>query len=120
MEILGTIDCIHYTQGDFYIFSIATEDKSKQDVFDFSPTYKVRGNFHFPLSVGTKLKVTGTVKDTKYGPTVYTEKYETVTPDTKLGIIKYLSQLAAIGEATAEKIYVRLGEKALEILDEDL
>lgn len=120
MEILGTIDCIHYTQGDFYIFSIATEDKSKQDAFDFSPTYKIRGNFHFPLSVGTKLKVTGTVKDTKYGPTVYLEKYETVAPDTKLGIIKYLSQLASIGEATAEKIYVRLGEKALEILDEDL
>ncbi len=116
MEVLGTINHIHFSQGDFYIFSIAPEVKDAS----VASTYKARGNFHFPLAIGTKLKLSGTLKDTKYGPTIYTEKYEAVTPDTKNGIVKYLSELAAIGEATAEKIYARLGDKALDLLEEDL
>ena len=60
------------------------------------------------------------VEHPKYGLQFNFERYEILPPSTKKGIIAYLSSVAyGVGVVKATKIYETLGEKVLEIIQNE-
>ena len=73
-----------------------------------------------PLSEGESAKFTGSwVNDDRYGFQFRAEQAIPIAPQSKEGIISYLSSgiVKGIGPRTAEKIVDHFGEKTVEILD---
>lgn len=75
------------------------------------------------ISIGQKLKLNGQwVVHQQFGQQFKIESFQEVLPDSLIGIEKYLSSgvIMGIGPVTAKKIVEKFGEKALEILDNDI
>ena len=74
-----------------------------------------------PLAEGLRFRLHGRWSmDAKYGPQFNLETYENIIAPGREGLIAYLASglLKGIGRKTAERIYDRFGDGALEVLDE--
>lgn len=96
--------------------------KIKEKNFDWSEnTITVTGNFA-DIKEETPYRFTGRlVKHPKYGQQFQAENYQTEVPNSKEGIVTYLSssQFPGIGEKTAQKIVGQLGNEAVNLLLQD-
>ncbi|ERI89451.1 helicase, RecD/TraA family [Clostridiales bacterium oral taxon 876 str. F0540] len=113
-EIHGVIDDIVF-QNDENGFVIAhiVDNKIKIAIKGYIPnisegqSFKFQGNWDIHPQFGKQFNV---------------ESYEEILPTTSAGIEKYLSSgiITGIGPITAKKIVGKFGDKALEILDNDI
>jgi len=74
-----------------------------------------------PLAEGLRFRLHGRWStDAKYGPQFNLETYENIIAPGREGLIAYLASglLKGIGRKTAERIYDRFGDGALDVLDE--
>jgi exodeoxyribonuclease V alpha subunit len=74
------------------------------------------------IGPGDRLRASGRwVSHPRYGRQFSVEGYDIVPPRTAEGVVRYLSSglIKGIGEAMAERIVARFGEKTIEIIDKE-
>ena len=76
--------------------------------------------YHIPATKAIDLELQGEWKPTKYGLQLEVEAYTEIIPQTRDGIIGYLSSglIAGIGPKTAEAIVKKFGLQTLDILEQ--
>ena len=76
--------------------------------------------YHIPATKAIDLELQGEWKPTKYGLQLEVESYTEIIPQTREGIIGYLSSglIAGIGPKTAESIVKKFGLQTLDILEQ--
>lgn len=76
--------------------------------------------YHIPATKAIDLELQGEWKPTKYGLQLEVETYTEIIPQTREGIIGYLSSglIAGIGPKTAEAIVKKFGLQTLDILEQ--
>ena len=76
--------------------------------------------YHIPATKAIDLELQGEWKPTKYGLQLEVEAYTEIIPQTREGIIGYLSSglIAGIGPKTAEVIVKKFGLQTLDILEQ--
>lgn len=76
--------------------------------------------YHIPATKSIDLELQGEWKPTKYGLQLEVETYAEIIPQTREGIIGYLSSglIAGIGPKTAEAIVKKFGLQTLDILEQ--
>lgn len=76
--------------------------------------------YHIPATKAIDLELQGEWKPTKYGLQLEVETYTEIIPQTRDGIIGYLSSglIAGIGPKTAESIVKKFGLQTLDILEQ--
>ena len=78
--------------------------------------------YGLPLTANLRYKMHGHWNETaKHGMQFEVDTYEEVIFPTKAGIIAYLTsgQIEGVGEAIAERIYAKFGNRTLDILDNE-
>ncbi len=77
--------------------------------------------YHIPATKSIDLELQGEWKPTKYGLQFEVEAYTEIIPQTREGIIEYLSSglIAGIGSKTAAAIVGKFGLETLEILEQN-
>jgi exodeoxyribonuclease V alpha subunit len=113
-EIKGVIDSIVF-QNEENGYTIAKMDSGSQII-------TLVGILPY-LAEGNQYRVTGEwVVHPKFGEQLKADKVEEVLPTTASGIEKYLASgvVAGIGPVTAKKIVDFFGEKALDVLDNNI
>jgi len=114
LDLTGTVEDILF-QNDENGYTVAKFNTTNQ-------LYTVVGTIPY-ITVGQKLKLNGEwVVHQQFGQQFKIESFVEVLPDSLVGIEKYLSSgiIMGIGPVTAKKIVEKFGEKALDILDNDM
>ncbi len=112
-EILsGSISSVTFQNAEngYAILRLACDD---------GDTHTVVGTIPMP-AVGERLIVTGHwVRHASYGPQFQAEFLDRLLPDSRHGIIAFLSTriIKGVGERTAEKIVERFGEDSLRVIE---
>ncbi len=112
LEIKGKVEKIFFTgNNNWCCFLLRTDTNS----------VKVVGNIP-KLEVDKNLKIKGLYTENKYGKNFEISSYEVIIPESKKGIIKYLSSgdFKGIGKKIAERIVEHFGvERTLEVLEKN-
>lgn len=113
-ELRCTVENIVFKNDEngYVVASVTEEDKK----------YTVVGCIPY-ISEGQSLKIEGQwAVHPKFGKQLKVTSCEEIVPDSKIGIERYLSSgvITGIGPVTAKKIVSKFGDKALEILDENI
>ncbi|VAX20533.1 RecD-like DNA helicase YrrC [hydrothermal vent metagenome] len=110
-QIKGIIDIyLFYSEGNGY------------SVFKLEDRTLVVGNLP-KLNEGDQVELTGSwINHPKYGRQFKVESFEVHYPTTEIGIKKYLGSglIKGVGKVTAERIVRKFGERALDILDNNI
>ena len=109
--------------SDFGVFLVAVKKEDAPDKLKLGnfPVVKVSG-CNLPEITGVEIEYIGRwTEDKKYGLSFRADSYILVEPKAKTGIINFLSSKAfpGIGQAKAEALYDKFGDKIFEIIKED-
>lgn len=110
MEIEGLVESIKF-RNEENGYTVALFSTSDEDI-------TIVGKF-LNINVGENLKLYGELTTSKYGEQFTVEKYETIEPKSKRGIIRYLSSglIKGVGPVTAKAIVDKFGLDSLEIIE---
>ncbi len=115
----------HNPESKFCVLRFKTADpmipEKARDTFKYSDhlTRFVAVGHDLPRTDAVKLELEGEWTDGKYGCRYEVDTWREVIPQTREGILSYLSSglLKSIGPKTAEAIVARFGEESLDILE---
>ncbi|MDD4110309.1 MAG: ATP-dependent RecD-like DNA helicase [Clostridia bacterium] len=110
MEIEGIVESIKF-RNEENGYTVALFSTAEDDI-------NIVGKF-LNINVGENLKLFGELTASKYGEQFSVQKYETVEPKTKRGIIRYLASglIKGVGPVTAKAIVDKYGLDSLEIIE---
>lgn len=106
-------------ENGFKIVKLAVLNPDVLPSFAQNSSHTITAKGYFPVNKFIRLKVDGQWEKSKYGYQLNVETFEEIIPQTKEGIIAYLSSglICGIGKKTAEKIVKQFGLDTLRVMD---
>ncbi len=121
--IKGTFKKVIFQSDKNYVIGLFRVKDSSSDMEDFNnKTITITGYFH-ELTIDESYVMYGElVNNPRYGMQYNVSDYERIVPEGKEAIVSFLSSglFPGVGEKSAELIVDTLGDKALELIEEDV